>query len=74
MEVRVHACFLCRVLIRVSAPMLVVLKDRGQTLRFYSFKNPQMRVNAEILYEFLKEERWQDKEPWKSAYSPGGER
>ncbi|KIM57960.1 hypothetical protein SCLCIDRAFT_1219008 [Scleroderma citrinum Foug A] len=31
------------------------------------------RCNS-TLYEFLKEERWQDKEPWKSAYSPGGER
>ena len=54
--------------------MLVMLKDRGQTLRFYNVKSTQMQLNAEILYEFLKEERWQTKEPWKSAYSPGGER
>ena len=54
--------------------MLVVLKDRGQTLRFYNVKSTQMQLNAEVLYEFLKEERWQGKEPWKSAYGPGGER
>ncbi|KIM57954.1 hypothetical protein SCLCIDRAFT_129315 [Scleroderma citrinum Foug A] len=57
-----------------TAPMLVVLKDRGQTLRFYNVKSTQMQLNAEVLYEFLKEERWQGKEPWKSAYGPGGER
>lgn len=57
-----------------TAPMLVMLKDRGQTLRFYNVKSTQMQLNAEILYEFLKDERWQAKEPWKSAYSPGGER
>ncbi|KAL4076369.1 hypothetical protein V8B97DRAFT_15512 [Scleroderma yunnanense] len=57
-----------------TAPMLVVLKDRGQTLRFYNVKSGQIRLSAEILYEFLKEERWQNKEPWNTAYSPGGER
>ncbi|EGO02129.1 hypothetical protein SERLA73DRAFT_177903 [Serpula lacrymans var. lacrymans S7.3] len=55
-----------------SAPFLVVLKDRGQTLRFY--KAGQIRLTDEILHAFLKEEGWKQKDPWKSAYGPGGER
>ncbi|KAH7887404.1 hypothetical protein F5I97DRAFT_824947 [Phlebopus sp. FC_14] len=55
-----------------SAPTLVVLKDRGQTLRFY--KAGQIRLTEEFLYTFLKEEAWEMKAPWKSAYGPGGER
>ncbi|KAI6040443.1 hypothetical protein EDC04DRAFT_2567093 [Pisolithus marmoratus] len=55
-----------------SAPMLVVLKDRGKTLRFY--KGAQMHLNAELLHNFLKEEGWWIKEPWKSAFGPGGQR
>ncbi|KAG1833271.1 hypothetical protein F4604DRAFT_881571 [Suillus subluteus] len=55
-----------------SAPYLVVLKDRGQTLRFY--KAGQIRLTDEILHQFLKEKAWSIKEPWKSIYGPGGER
>lgn len=55
-----------------SAPYLVVLKDRGQTLRFY--KAGQIRLTDEILHQFLKEEAWSMKQPWKSIYGPGGER
>lgn len=55
-----------------SAPYLVVLKDRGQTLRFY--KAGQIRLTDEILHQFLKEKAWSMKEPWKSIYGPGGER
>ncbi|KIJ69817.1 hypothetical protein HYDPIDRAFT_104448 [Hydnomerulius pinastri MD-312] len=55
-----------------SAPTLVVLNDRGQTLRFY--KAGQIRLSDELLYQFLKEEAWRHKAPWKSAYSPGGDR
>lgn len=52
--------------------MLVVLKDRGKTLRFY--KAGQIRLSAEVLYQFLKEEGWRQKEPWVSVYGPGGDR
>ncbi|KAF9236201.1 hypothetical protein BU15DRAFT_77174 [Melanogaster broomeanus] len=55
-----------------SAPTLVVLKDRGKTLRFY--RGGQLRLSAEMLYRFLKDEGWMHKEPWRSAYGPGGER
>ncbi|KAG6330882.1 hypothetical protein ID866_8207 [Astraeus odoratus] len=55
-----------------TAPTLVVLKDRGRTLRFY--KGGQMHFTAELLYQFLKGEGWRMKEPWRTAYSPGGDR
>lgn len=55
-----------------SAPYLVVLQNRGQDLRFY--KTGQIRLTDEILYQFLKEEGWKAKEPWRSIYGPGGER
>lgn len=55
-----------------SPPMLVVLKDRGKTLRFY--KAGQIRLSDEMLYQFLKEEGWSKKEPWVSMYGPGGDR
>ncbi|KAF8841567.1 hypothetical protein BDN67DRAFT_966987 [Paxillus ammoniavirescens] len=55
-----------------SAPTLVVLKDRGKTLRFY--KGGQIRLTDELLHQFLKDEAWRHKEPWTSAYGPGGDR
>ncbi|KAF8138838.1 hypothetical protein EV363DRAFT_1208723 [Boletus edulis] len=55
-----------------SPPTLVVLKDRGKTLRFY--RAGQIRLSAEVLYQFLKEEGWRHKEPWASVYGPGGDR
>ncbi|KAH0840221.1 hypothetical protein J3R83DRAFT_1225 [Lanmaoa asiatica] len=55
-----------------SPPTLVVLKDRGKTLRFY--RAGQIRLTDEVLYQFLKEEGWRHKEPWASVYGPGGDR
>lgn len=55
-----------------SPPTLVVLKDRGKTLRFY--RAGQIRLTDEVLYTFLKEEGWRHKDPWVSPYGPGGER
>lgn len=55
-----------------SPPTLVILKDRGKTLRFY--RAGQIRLSDEVLYQFLKEEGWRYKEPWKSVYGPGGDR
>ncbi|KIK95339.1 hypothetical protein PAXRUDRAFT_827141 [Paxillus rubicundulus Ve08.2h10] len=55
-----------------SAPTLVVLKDRGKTLRFY--KGGQLRLTDELLHQFLKNEVWRHKKPWTSAYAPGGDR
>ncbi|KAI0032924.1 hypothetical protein K488DRAFT_70243 [Vararia minispora EC-137] len=55
-----------------SAPMLVVLKDRGQTLRFY--RATQIRLRPDALREFLRTELWQRTKPWSSAFAPGGKR
>ena len=55
-----------------SPPTLVVLKDRGKTLRFY--RAGQIRLSAELLYQFLKEEGWRHKQPWVPVYGPGGDR
>jgi len=55
-----------------QSPYLVVLKDRGQTLRFY---RPQhLRLNDEAMRSFLELESWKATSPWSSPYSPGGSR
>ena len=53
-----------------SAPYLVILKDRGKTLRFYRAR--QLYFQQDVFREFLKTESWQLTPPWSSAYSPGG--
>ncbi|KAI0691380.1 hypothetical protein BC835DRAFT_1547400 [Cytidiella melzeri] len=53
-------------------PFLVVVKDRGQSLRF--FHAAQSRLNSTIIRNFLKNEGWQQVEPWSSAFAPGGSR
>jgi hypothetical protein len=55
-----------------SAPYIVVVTDRGRSLRFY--KASQIRLNDEIVRQFLKEEGWKSIQPWDTAYSPGGDR
>lgn len=51
-------------------PFLVVLKDRGQSVRF--FHAAQSRLNSTIMRNFLINEGWKNVEPWSSAYAPGG--
>jgi len=55
-----------------SAPYLVVLTNRGKDLRFY--RATQIRVNDEVMRNFLIDEGWRHQKPWRSAYSPGGSR
>ncbi|KAI0638475.1 hypothetical protein C8Q77DRAFT_1091318 [Trametes polyzona] len=55
-----------------SGPYLVVLTDRGQTLRFY--KADRVRVTPELLRELLVEELWRNTPPWKTNFAPGGKR
>ncbi|KAG6850191.1 hypothetical protein H0H93_016619 [Arthromyces matolae] len=55
-----------------NAPYLVVLKDRGRTLRFY--RPGQLRLRADALRNFLKNEEWMHTPPWSSVWAPGGER
>ncbi|KAI0939870.1 hypothetical protein AcV5_001137 [Taiwanofungus camphoratus] len=53
-----------------QAPFLVVLKDRGETLRFY--KANSVRLDPDIIHRFLKEEGWRESEPWTGPFAPGG--
>ncbi|EMD40531.1 hypothetical protein CERSUDRAFT_130463 [Gelatoporia subvermispora B] len=55
-----------------QAPYLVVITDRGQSLRFY--KTTQVRLKPEFIREFLKEEGWRQTPPWRSSFGPGGSR
>jgi len=53
-----------------QAPYLVILKDRGKTLRFYRARN--LRLQEDVLLGFLKTEGWKATPPWSSSYAPGG--
>lgn len=55
-----------------SAPAIVILKDRGQTLRFY--RPNQLRMSNGALREFIKREGWVVTPPWTGAFAPGGSR
>ncbi|KAK0499569.1 hypothetical protein EDD18DRAFT_1308009 [Armillaria luteobubalina] len=55
-----------------QAPFIVVLTDRGQSLRFYRAQNIRLRDGA--FRDFLKAEAWKNTPTWKTAYAPGGER
>lgn len=57
---------------RFSAPYLVILKNRGQTLRFY--KPHQLRLKEDAMRTFLEHEDWKTTPPWSTPYSPGGSR
>ena len=52
------------------APYLVILKDRGKTLRFYRPRN--LRLQEDALRDFLKTDGWKVTPPWSSSYAPGG--
>ncbi|KAF4619723.1 hypothetical protein D9613_004943 [Agrocybe pediades] len=53
-----------------QAPYLVILTDRGQTLRFY--RPYQMRLKDDALRAYLKAEGWKQIPPWSSSFAPGG--
>ncbi|KAI0776166.1 hypothetical protein BD413DRAFT_708756 [Trametes elegans] len=55
-----------------TGPYIVVLTDRGQTLRF--FKADRVRITPELLRELLVEEFWRNSPPWKTNFAPGGKR
>ncbi|OSX59329.1 hypothetical protein POSPLADRAFT_1035645 [Postia placenta MAD-698-R-SB12] len=54
-----------------QAPYLLVLTDRGQTMRFY--KANTVRLDPDLIHQFLKEEGWREGEPWISPFAPGGQ-
>lgn len=53
-------------------PYLVILSDRGQSLRFYPAH--QLRLRDGALRDFLLEEGWKTTPVWQSRYAPGGDR
>ncbi|PIL37411.1 hypothetical protein GSI_01105 [Ganoderma sinense ZZ0214-1] len=55
-----------------TGPYLVILRDRGQTLRFY--KADRVRVSADLIRELLTEELWRETPVWNSNFAPGGKR
>ncbi|KAF5388042.1 hypothetical protein D9615_000708 [Tricholomella constricta] len=55
-----------------NAPFLVILRNRGQTLRFY--RPHQMRLKESAMRSFLEHEDWKVTPPWSSIYAPGGDR
>lgn len=55
-----------------SGPYLVLLRDRGQTLRFY--KADRVRVSVDLIRELLTEELWRETPIWNSNFAPGGKR
>ncbi|TBU33048.1 hypothetical protein BD311DRAFT_473959 [Dichomitus squalens] len=55
-----------------TGPYLIVLKDRGQTLRFY--KADRVRISKELIRELLTEELWRETPVWNSNFAPGGKR
>ncbi|KAG5648752.1 hypothetical protein DXG03_000099 [Asterophora parasitica] len=55
-----------------QAPFLVILRHRGQDLRFY--RPHQIRINDFALRAFLQHEDWKLTPPWTGIYAPGGDR
>ncbi|KAI0751081.1 hypothetical protein C8Q80DRAFT_1155439 [Daedaleopsis nitida] len=55
-----------------TGPWIMVITDRGQSLRFY--KASGIRLTPELIRELLTEEIWRNSQPWQSAFAPGGKR
>ncbi|KAI0797113.1 hypothetical protein C8Q75DRAFT_743507 [Abortiporus biennis] len=53
-----------------KAPYLMVIRNRGKDLYFY--QATQIRLNEEILRDFLLNEQWKQTHKWDTALSPGG--
>jgi len=57
-------CVLCR------APKLVVLADRGKSLRFLSPN--EVRLDVDAMRNWLKDKTYTDHQPWNTSFAPGG--
>lgn len=53
------------------APTVIILQDRGRSLRF--FRPHFLRMKEGAFREFLKQEIWKNVAPWQTSFSPGGE-
>jgi hypothetical protein len=57
-------CLPCR------APKLVILTDRGKTLRFL---NPnQVRLDVDAMRDWFKDKGYLDHPIWNTSFAPGG--
>ncbi|CCM01744.1 uncharacterized protein FIBRA_03810 [Fibroporia radiculosa] len=54
-----------------QAPYFVVATNRGHDLRFY--KANSVKVDSDVMREFLREEGWRANEPWTGPLAPGGD-
>jgi len=55
-----------------STPYLVILRNRGQELRFYKGQN--LRLQEDELRKFLSAEDWKYTPVWSSSFAPGGDK
>ncbi|CAE6428747.1 unnamed protein product [Rhizoctonia solani] len=53
-------------------PTLIVIKDNGNTLRFY--QPGQIVLDSAMLYKFVALDGWKETEPWSGPWAPGGSR
>jgi len=53
-------------------PTLMVIRDNGQSLRFY--QPSQIRLRPEMLHQFIATEGWRETEAWSGPWAPGGSR
>lgn len=54
-----------------QVPTVVILQDRGKTLRF--FRPHFLRMRDGAFRDFLKQEIWKGSLPWQSSFAPGGD-
>lgn len=58
--------------ISFSTPYLVIIRNRGQELRFYRGQN--LRLKEDELRNFLRAEDWKHTPVWSSSLAPGGDK
>jgi len=54
-----------------STPYLLIIRNRGQELRFYKGQN--LRLKEDELRNFLRAEDWKYTPVWSSSFAPGGD-
>lgn len=52
------------------APRLVVVADRGKTLRFLSPN--EVRLDIDAMRNWLRDKAYINHQPWNSSFAPGG--
>ncbi|KEP53708.1 putative transmembrane protein [Rhizoctonia solani 123E] len=53
-------------------PTLIVIKDKGNALRFY--QPGQIVLDSAMLHKFVALDGWKETEPWSGPWAPGGSR